>query len=486
MEKLKSLPEKYIALAVLVIWGGIFLLGGLVNLAPFGLDEGAARALILNWSVSDNIVNPIFIMGAPDFRALLFAPIGIYWSGSMLAAKVFSLIISFFAAWLLYRWSKKTADGETALIASALFIISPALVSQIDSMGAAPYILLAFAIGAWLDNAYRNTERYFGAWYFLQLIWIFIVISLHPVGLAYPLALAYRWYKTPHETKKNRHVFVGIFIAMLFSIAITMGWDNLNWLSNPFAALSLAVKGGVVISAEQINWVPGIIAAFFLGILLVVDKKRSSEDFLGSMLLISMLIGLFLADQVWATIVYTFIIYRGVARLNEWNMQRGQNSFLGQKGALTAITFIAATFFMIQAKAHAFDIKQERLTREDELILQLTHFARDKDQPFRAASQWPGRTMLATRRDVLPLPKAYADGEELYENAVKHLTHVLFNPYDNKNQQLAKNMATLVGVTTTTELNPSGVLVTINKHEVELHKRPNQAVDETEEQPTEK
>lgn len=474
MEKIKSLPEKYIALAVLIIWGAIFLLAGLIRVDPFGLDEGAARALILNWSISDNIVNPIFILGAPDFRAILFAPIGIYWSGSMLAAKIFSLVISFLAAWLLYRWSRRTDNSETALLATALFLISPFIVGQIDSMGAAPYLLLAFALGAWLDNAYRKTEKYFGAWYFLQLLWIAIVVSLHPTGLAYPAALAYRWYKQPHEHKTSRHVFIGIFLAVFFSLAITWGWHDLQWFSNPFAALSLAVQGGIVISAEQINWVPGIIAAFILGVIFVLDKETMGKDFLGSIFMLAILIGVIAADQVWASLVYTFVIYRAVALLNNWNQQRESTSYIGQKGGLIIVAFVTATFFMIQAKTHALDIKYERLSQEDELILTLANIARDKDKPFRAASQWPGRTMIATRRDVLPLPPAFSDGDELYEKAISQLTHILFNPYDKDNQQLAKNMAMLVSQTTTLELNRSGALVAVTKNDVKLHSRPNQ------------
>lgn len=474
MENVKNIPEKYIGLGILLVWGGLFLLFDLVRLDAFGLDEGAARALILNWSVSDNIVNPIFVLGAPDFRALLFLPIGAYWSGNMMAAKIFSLIISFAAAWLLYNWAKKRENNEAATIASALFLVSPIIVQQIDSMGAGPYLLLAFAVGAWLDNSYRKTAKYFGGWYFLQLVWIAIVVTIHPIGLAYPLALAYWWYSRPHTDKSGRHVFIGIFIATVIAIAMKLGWQGLAWFSNPFAVLSTSLQGGIIGSAEEINWIPGIIASFVLAILVYIERARLSQDFLGLMLLSSLFIGIFAADAVWATFVITFVIYSGTARLSEWNNTK--TSFIGQKGTLIAITFVTLTFFMVQAKHHAIDNKLGILSPEDELIQTLSRMASDKDQPFRAASQWPGRSMLATKRDVLPLPPAFSSAEELYEKAVSGVTHILFNPYTSDNSGLAKHLAMLTSRTETAALNKFGVLIKVNDHKVTLHTRLNEEI----------
>lgn len=483
MENLKQIPEKYVALGVLLLWGGLFLTLGLVRFDAYGIDEGAARALILNWSVADNIINPIFVLGAPDFRALLFAPIGIYWSGNMIAAKVFSILITFFAAWLLYRWIKKLENGEVAIVATALFLISPVVVQQVDSMGAGPYLLLAFALGAWLDAAYRKSPIYFGGWYFLQLVWIAVVVTIHPIGLAYPLALAYWWFSRPQETKQSRHVYVGIFIATVIAIAMTLGWHDLSWFNNPFTALSTNLQGGIIGSAEDINWVPGIISAFVLSILLFTERTRLSQDFLGLMILISIVIGIFLADSVWATFVFTMIIYSGTARLAGLNQDK--TSFIGQKGTFITVIFISLTFFMVQAKTHAIDNKLGILSPEDELLQTLSRIASDETKPFRAASEWPGRAMLATRRDVLPLPPAFESAEELYEKAVSGVTHILFNPYARDNAPLAQHLANLVGYTETSALNRVGALITVTQHKVTLHTRLNEAVAPEEKKETE-
>ncbi|MDH5544358.1 MAG: hypothetical protein OEZ43_02130 [Gammaproteobacteria bacterium] len=469
----KVIPEKYLALLSLIVWGALVLGLGLVRFDAYGLDEGAARALMLNWSVADNIVNPIFVLGAPDFRALMYLPIGLYWTGSILATKVFSIIIAFIGAFFLYRWTKRLDNSESALVATALYLVSPIVLTQIDSLGAGLYVILAFALGSWLDNAYRQTDRYFGAWYFLQLVWIAVVIGLHPIGLAYPLALIYRWYSTPHPQKKSRHIFVGIAISSFFSLAITMGWPSVDWFNNPLTSLSLSLDGSIVQSTEHINWVPGVILAFLASILLVTEINTIKSDVLCSMLAIAMVIGIVTGDATWATLVVTYAIYRGIPRLIAWNSRKEAGSFLGQKGATIVVAFVLSTFFMLQAKEHWRDIKLQVLTPEDELIENLSSIALDKDSAFRAASQWPGRTMIATRRDVLPLPPGFNSAEELYENAVKGVTHILFDPYDKNNVDLARNLAQLVSVTETLALNRDAALVRVKEHNVQLHIRPN-------------
>jgi len=473
-----KIPEQVYALGLLILWGGALLTLGVLRLDAFGLDENAARGLLLNWSISDQIISPVLVLGVPDFRALLFAPIGIYWSGSILAAKVFSLIISFLAIYFLYKWCEKQGKQEAGLVASALLLISPALINQIDSMGAAPYLLLGFGLGAWLDNAYRARDKDFGGWYFLQLLWIAILVTLHPIGLAYPIALAIWWKTNPDKVKKSKHIYVGILIATLLAIAIKMGWQDLSWLANPIEQLAKALQGSVIWSTEDINWLPGIIAAGLLVTIILVDYKKLTQDLLGMMLFAALLLGLLVADNVWATIALVLIVFRGLTILIDLQKSKTRSSFIGQRGIFVVIAFLLSTLFMLEAKTHALAIKYGILSPQDALILSLAEIAKNENEPFRAASQWPGRTVIATKRDVLPLPPGFDTPEAFWENAGKNLTHIIFDPKAPENQGLTENLANLVGKTDTLALIKGGALIKLVDHEVQLFIRPDEKITE--------
>src|SRR3569623_261194 len=201
---ISRLLNRYWGIIVLLIWGGALLGLGLLRTAPYGLDEGAARGLLLIWSIFDKIVNPIVTLGIPDFRALLFIPLGAYWPGSLLAAKIITVVLAFIAVTLFYRWSSRTADAEAALIASTLLLIAPQFINEIDSIDTGVYLLFALAVGNWLNTTYRTAQRAFSGWFFMQLLWVGITITLHPAGLAYPLVLGWAWYKDPLDPRQPR------------------------------------------------------------------------------------------------------------------------------------------------------------------------------------------------------------------------------------------------------------------------------------------
>ena len=68
---LDRIPTPLWYLIIMCLWGAGVIGFGLVRFNALNIDEGAAMALLLNWSVSDQIVNPVTTYGGPDFRALL-------------------------------------------------------------------------------------------------------------------------------------------------------------------------------------------------------------------------------------------------------------------------------------------------------------------------------------------------------------------------------------------------------------------------------
>jgi len=477
-----QIVSRFWFLGALAAWAAALLGFGVIRLDTFGLDEGAARALLLNWSVADNIINPVLTMGPPDFRALLFVPVGIYWSGNMLAAKLLGLGLAFFAVSLLYRWASRLIGSEAAMVASALLLVSPVLIAQIDSMGIGTYLLLGFALGVWLDTSYRAKPGYFGGWYFCQVLWMAVLITLHPMALAYPIALVWRWLKNPDEHKTARHMYVGIGLATTLALVVTRGWHDIAWLENPIKTLGNATMGGIVMGAGDTRWIAGTLiaaAAVWLGI---VERKKLATDFGGQMLVLGLLIGCVAADGAWATLVVALVLYFGTARLIGLGQISGKRNFLGQRGVVTIVAFSMSTWFMLEAKTHAAAITLEILSPQDELIRLLGEEASHKDRPFRAASQWPGRSMLVCRRDVFPLPPAYDDPEDL-RKALKGLTHVIFDPLDKKNKALADKFSAVAEETETMSLQKGGVLLAIRGNNVKMETRAPPTTTTTEQPP---
>jgi len=462
---LEKISPRLGALLVMAAWGGAILYFGLVRFTPYGIDEGAAIALLLNWSVSDMIANPVTTFGGPDFRALLFIPLGMYWSGSMVAAKVFSLLVTFSAAMLLYAWTRRRNEpgsDETALIASGLLLIAPITIAQADAMAVAPFLLAMFGLGWLLDGKYRASEHRISSLYFLQAILVAITVTLHPMGLAYPLALAWRWHKDPKSERQKKQVWLAIAIATGIVIAMQTGWIALGWFSNPLYALSHALIGNADLDPlNEPRWIPGLILALLLAVVLWQDARRLLDDLFGSSLLAALLIGLLCADDSWGMVALALLLYRGTPLLIRLNQRLGRKGgFVAQRGLVMAVLFVTATVFMQADKGHATLLASGQLSPSDELIQALALEAEDPEKPFLAASQWPARTMLAARRDVLPLPPAADDGEAQLQ-IMKGLTHLIFDHNDPHYSALARNLAEVSDRAKTLAILPGGVLIGI-------------------------
>lgn len=452
------LLERYWGFLILLLWGGLLLSLGLLHTSPYGLDEGGARGLLLIWSIFDQIVNPIVTLGIPDFRALLFIPLGAYWPGSLLAAKVFTLLLAFAAVSYLYRWSSRTADTEIALIASALLLISPHLINEIDAIDTGVYLLFAMALGAWLNNTYRRAQRAFGGWFFAQLLWIGITITLHPAGLAYALVLAWFWHTDPIDPRMKRQLLAGIAIVCTVILAVRGGWPTVEWGLNPLRSLSQAHHA--VMGIAEPNWFVGALFAALLLVVIWIDRRFLARDFLGLMLVVGLVAGLGAADSAWVMLALTLLLYRGTAHLIAFNQRRRGQSLLAQRGLVLAVGFVLATVFMLTDKARHQAVALGTLSPQDQLIQFLAQDITDDNKNFRAASQWPGRTMIAVRRDVFPLPHAAADGPTLLGN-IQGITHLIFDHMDIRNRDLARNIAELTGDTETLFLEKGGVVIAV-------------------------
>ena len=467
---IEKIPPRIRALIIMCLWGGAVLWFGLVRFDAFGLDEGAAIALLLNWSVSDSVVSTVIALGGPDFRALLLIPLGLYWSGSMIAAKIFSLMITFAAAMVMYSWSKTRTgknDEETALIATGLFLVAPVTLGLANSISTGPFLLLLFGLGWILDKKYRASEHKISSLYFIQTLLVAITITLHPIGLAYPLALAWHWHKNPKSDRQKKQVWAGVAIATGIILAMHTGWIALSWLKNPLTSLSYAILGNRTANPADISTWPGLIPAALLLVVVIKQAKVLLKELLGTTLLIALLIGLPVADANWAMIALAVLLYCGTPLLIQANKSIGQHAgFVGQRGLVMVVLFITATLFMQADRGYAIQIASGLLSPEDELMRELIPEAAQKEKAFLAASQWPARTMLIVRSDVLPLPTAKKSGEELLDSMEGRnvsITHVIFDHNDPDNTELTKNFRDITGATETLSRMSGGVILKIRE-----------------------
>lgn len=460
----------YIAL---LLWGVVTLF--LLRRDLYGLDESAARALLLAWSIADQVASSVITFGVPDLRAVLYLPVGYLWTGNVFAAKVLSAALLAMAAWLLYGWRSRTSSPESALLATGLLIISPLALEQMDTLSPGIYLLATFALGGWLDTQYRAHPRAFNGWFFAQLAACAFSVSLHPAGLAYPLALLWSWRTVPTDQKHQRYFLAGIAFIVLFILLIRAGWNELAWFQNPIINLGSFFAGSTPDNEHSVTqWVAGSgILALAAGVVLLRYRELWSE-LTGRTLLVGLLLGAVAGDKAWGVIPLAIVLYFGLPMLLRVREDSSGGGFLKQRGWVLALVFICTTFFMLADRAYFEFGRNGTLSAQDQLIKTLAvtaendRAARESDEGgkkhprFIVASEWPGRTMLACRCDTLPLPPAARDPQTQFAN-LHSVTYLLLDPKQTANIELARNLSLLGGVIETVSLQPGGVLLHVKE-----------------------
>lgn len=474
-------PEHYMGYLALAAWGALTLF--LLRHAPYGLDGGSAKSILLTWSIADRVASSAVTFGTPDLRTILFLPAGILFTGKVFAVKVLSVLLLILIFRLLYIWKRLTADAETALITCGMLIISPILLSQIDALAPGIYLLSAFTLGAWIDKEYRANPKSFGGWYFAQLFICAFSVSLHPAGLAYPIALLWLWRSEPLDLKQQKYFLVGISASVLLTLIICMGWNDTQWLQNPIHGLGQVLFPDALTHSKSAALT--LSGLFVLATLLFVVVKRFSaiySDFTGRTLLLSLVLGLFVGDQSWALLALCTILFYGIPMLLP---NTKSTSFFKHRGAALFLIFIGSTFFMLADRSHYEARLHGLLSPQDQLIkvfagkAESARKAEESDdssgaihERIRVASEWPSRTMIACKCDTLPLPPAAKDPATQLK-MMKGITHLILDPKRTENLALAKNLSLLGNIVETSTLQTGGVILHI-RHDAEVQ-APHQA-----------
>jgi len=466
--------QGYIALA---LWGFACLL--LLRRDVFAVDEAAVRGLLLSWSIADQLATSVITHGLPDFRVLVLLPVGYLWTNNVFAAKVLSAALIALSAWILYGWRNRTAGSESALFSTGLLLVAPITLSQIDSISTGVYLLATIAIATWLDTRYRANPRPFNGWFFSLIFVCAFAVSLHPAGLAVPLALGFAWRTLPQTLKFQRFFLGGVIFStiLIFGLMLSYGWDYLTWFQNPIRSLSAPFAAGYIdegVSAWQ--WLPGTLLIVLAVLVALTQFRALWASLTGRMLLFSFLFGVTVGDQAWGLIALSLLLYGGMPVLLGSQQVPGASNFPKYRGLALAVVIVCTTVFMLADKAHYAANRNGVISHQDELIKTLAIAAEEEHQAARedegvkhharfiVASQWPSRTMLACKCDTLPLPPAAATPEQQLKD-LKTVTHLIFNPKQTSNLDLVRNFSSLGAQVETVSLQPGGVMLHVRETE---------------------
>jgi hypothetical protein len=175
---------------------------------PYGLTEEGAKALLLAWSIGDAVASAALPWVRRTSVLILFLPLGFLWPGQVIAAKVLTLLAMGAAGVGLYRWRCRDDQAEAALLATGLLMIAPLCVDGINSLSAAPFLLLAFAVADWLNRTLRREQGSLGTSFFAQILACAAAVSLHPAGMAYPVVLMLAWWNAPADDRHRAGIFL--------------------------------------------------------------------------------------------------------------------------------------------------------------------------------------------------------------------------------------------------------------------------------------
>ena len=464
MTKIEMKPQ-YWAIVIGIAWLAMIILFGLAREDVYGMSEGGALNLLLGWSASAQVQSPITHIGNLDFRLLPDYFLGLYWPGSVMAARVFSFLLYFLAVIGLYRWSRQQDGEESAKIASGLMLIVPVAFMTANTLDVGPFLLVLFICAGYFDKRYQESPHNISAWYFLQLLTVVACLTLHPMGAVYPLLLAWRWLSLRAEqAQKFKVMLIGLFAATLFVLTMQAGWIDTQFGASPPQVWNDALTGFNALDSEH-GWIMGWSAFLLLLVTLYFDRKSIlGRDLNNGLLAFSAIVGAFCADMNWALVASAYLLYRGIALLLSLNRRLGKQSFAAQRGISFTALIVLCFIFTQSDRALALANKSEVLAAQDELIKTLAHSI-NKDDPFFAASQWPARTMMACKRDVFSLPPAQKDGNDLLKS-IRGVTHIIFDPNQAKNHALSKNLSQVNDKIKTVAIQEGGVIIAVRKPDV--------------------
>ena len=414
--KLRTLSSIPPTALLLLPWAA--LTGFALRTDAYGLTEEGSKAILLAWSIGDQVASAVFTLGAPDIRVIFFLPLGFLWPGQIVAAKLMTLAVMAAAGVALYSWRARDDQAEAALLASGLLLIAPLTIGGIDALSAGPYLLLIFAMADWVNRRLTRERGTMGGWFFAQLLLCGAAVSLHPAGVAYPMVLVRSWLAIPHDRRDRQVALLGIPSTVLFVLVMRLGWNGLAWAQSPLTAAAVFGGSRPPDTWSGADWFGGIALIGLTLTVAVHERRRLLADLTGGSLLLGTLFGLAAADRTWGLLLLALLLYGGFPWLLRACAPLVSRGVMLQRGWLWVLLLMLCTLFM---RANQGDFEAGRrhfLSAEDGLISAFTEEVGrasdaaptgDHAAPLLVASPWPARTSIACQCAALPLPPAAQD-----------------------------------------------------------------------------
>lgn len=451
----QSILPRHIALAALCGLSVVYLASFRYDL--YGIEEGAARSLLLDWSVGSNVLNPVAVLGFPDMRALLFAPLNFHWIGDLTAARTLTMFLTLVTALMLYRWAEKELNDETALFATGLWLIAPLTMSQASSLGAGIFMIFACILCYWSAKYYRASTHATPGNYFVLLLLLALASSMHPAGLGMAAGLA--WYETRvHRPAKRKCIalLIGIGLMLFFIVVSRMGWPSLSLFINPMPTLAMVLEGGL---ADVPSFGFGLLVLGMLLLALLSGMRRIRDNLFSCMLLGGVIVGAVSANMAWAELVLVYILFEGLHGLVLLNNRFGGHGLIRRRGMVVVCVLALTIGFVSVDKQRFLFNRAHGMHRVDSLIARLDELTAGMSDKFMVASQWPGRTMLATRRGALPLPPVRKGDPDAFLRQMHGVQFMVYNHHDPKMKAMNRQVAELSNRIKTEDILAGGIIL---------------------------
>ena len=452
---LHSIQPRHIGLAALCGLSVVYIASFRYDL--YGIEEGAARCLLLDWSLGSHMLNPIAVLGFPDMRAFLFSPLNFHWIGDLTAAKILVMFLVLATGLILHRWAEKELGDETALFATGLWLIAPLTISQLDSLGAGNFLILACILCYWSAGFYRASTYAMPGNYFVLMLLIALASSMHPAGIGMAAGLAWHetWVHRP-MIRKRIAMFVGLGVMLFFVLSSRSGWPSLELFINPMPALAMVLQGDL---ADTPSFGLGLLVLGLLLLALFAGMRRMRGDLFSSMLLGGVLVGATCADAAWAELVLTYVLFEGLHGLVLANNRFGGNGLMRRRGIVAVCVLVLALGFMIGDKQRFLFNRAHGMHRVDSLIARLGELTTGMKDQAMVASQWPGRTMLATRRSALPLPPVHRGDPKRFLRQMHGVAFLMYDHHDPMMKPMNRQVAELSNRIKTESILPGGIIL---------------------------
>ena len=203
----------------------------------------------------------------------------------------------------------------------------------------------------------------------------------------------------------------------------------------------------------------GLLASGLLLIAILAGMRRSRTDLFSAMLLGGVIVGLVSANEAWAELALTYILFEGLRALIQLNDRFGGQGLLRRRGLAAMLVMLLSTGFMLTDKQYFLSNRAHEMHQVDSVIARVAKLTAGMDAQTMVAIQWPGRTMLATRRGALPLPPLHKDNPDAFLHQMRGVSLLVYDPNSPGKKAMNRQVAELSNRIRTEAILPGGIIL---------------------------